>query len=348
MRSKRTSIVFGVTGIVLIALAGIERIAVVPSVTKLPGDTDLKVGYSGTATLLDAKALQSGDAAHALATGVPITIDRRIRVQSTHGDVAIVADDVTIHAGATNLPESYVYAVDRGTMQATTAPAGTKAEPATGLTISFPLSPKKDDSYRYYDPMTRSTGVIHYKGTDKRQGHTVGVYSVTITGPLKNAATLATLPPALPKSLVAALAPLLPADVAAKLGPALPVLPDPVPLAYTAMTSIDAYVDPTTGVAVDQHLRQQIIAGVSAGGPTTNLLPVLAIDASVTPASQQTLLNKSNTAATQLTLLKVAAPVALLLLGLLALAFAAFQRQRRRTHPTADDTSVPETQEAKG
>ena len=333
MQAKRSTIVYATIGILLIALAAAVRFVVVPMATKLPGNTNLAIHYAGTATMLNSKALQTGDVAHALVKGVPVTIDRRVHVVSTSGNVAIVADDATMQAGTTKLPNSHTYAVDRSTLEATTAPAGTTVEPATGLTVAFPIHPKKDDSYRYYDATTQATGVVHYRGTATRQGRTVGVYSVTVSGPVKSASLLATLPPALPKSLAASLAPLLPAAVAAKLGPALPLLADPVPLAYSASTTIDAYLDPQSGVAIDERIQQQVIAGVTVGSATTSLLPVLAVDSSVTPASQKYLAHKAATADRALTLIGVVVPLALLILGAVFIVIAII-RQRRGGNAT--------------
>jgi len=91
----RSSIVLAVTGIVLIVLAVLVRFVVVPVATKLPGSTNLGVTYSGTATLLNSSALQSGDTKNVIAANVPTTVDRRLKVTSVHGDTAIPGGGVT-------------------------------------------------------------------------------------------------------------------------------------------------------------------------------------------------------------------------------------------------------------
>src|ERR1700730_8702962 len=81
---RRSSIVLSVVGIVLIVLAALVRFVVVPIATELPRSTNLGVTYSGTTTLLNSVALQSGDMKNVIASNGPITVDRRVKVTSTH------------------------------------------------------------------------------------------------------------------------------------------------------------------------------------------------------------------------------------------------------------------------
>jgi hypothetical protein len=137
------------------------------------------------------------------------------------------------------------------------------------------------------------------------------------------------LPPALPKKLLASLAPLLPAAVRAEITPAaLASLPDPVPLSYTGNTTIVAYVDQQTGVPVNETISQQVVAGVTAGGRTLSLMPVLALDFHVTPASMQDLAGKARSAGQLLTVMKVIVPVVLIAVGVVLLIIAVLRRRR--------------------
>ena len=70
MSVRRSSIVLAAVGVVLIVLGVLVRFVVVPVATKLPGSTNLSVTYSGTATLLNSSALQSGDTKNVIATNV--------------------------------------------------------------------------------------------------------------------------------------------------------------------------------------------------------------------------------------------------------------------------------------
>src|ERR1700745_662912 len=83
---RRSSIVLAGIGVVLIVLGVLVRFVAVPVATKLPGSTNLSVTYSGTATLLNSSALQSGDTKNVIAANVPTTVDRRPKENRVHGD----------------------------------------------------------------------------------------------------------------------------------------------------------------------------------------------------------------------------------------------------------------------
>src|SRR5437762_1196338 len=104
MAIRRSSIIVGAVGVVLVIGAMLVRFAVVPAVSKLPSNTNLSIQYVGTGTVLNADALKDGDTAHVLASGVPMTLDRHIKVTSTRGNTAVIADDLTLNAGTTTLP----------------------------------------------------------------------------------------------------------------------------------------------------------------------------------------------------------------------------------------------------
>jgi hypothetical protein len=329
---RRSSILLGTVGVLLAALALIERFAVVPVLTRLPGDTNISFSYEGTGTLLDTKALDSGDAANVLHKNVPLTMERRVRVVSSSGDVAVMRDDSTLHAGPTTLPASHVYAVNRSTREAATPPAGVTVEPASGLTVGFPLHPKADDSYRYFDSATGQTVPVAYETKlGKYFGRAVGVYHVVATGPVKDANLSRALPASLPKNKLAPVAPLLPADVREKLISAAAALPDPVPMHYTVTRDIHVWIDTVTGLAVNERVDEEVVAGVSVEGKLVNLLPVLAVDLTVTPRSRQDLAQKSADVARSLTLVEVVAPIVLGVLGLI-LVTAVLVRRRRPSH----------------
>jgi hypothetical protein len=339
----RSSILLGTAGLLLVALAPIERFAVVPVLTRLPGDTNISFTYAGTGTLLNAKAVESGDAANVLQKDVPLTMERQVRVVRSSGDVAVVRDDSTLHAGPTVLPASHVYAVNRSTREATTPPAGVSVEPASGLTVGFPLHPKADDSYRYFDSATGNTvPVIYERKGGKYFGRAVGVYHVVSTGPVNDANLTRTLPAALPKSKLAPVAPLLPASLRAKLISAAPTLPDPVPMQYTVTRDLHAWIDTVTGLVVKDTVNQKIVAGVSIDGKVVELLPVLDVDLAVNQPSQQYLARKSADAARLLTLVEVVAPIVLGVLGLVLVA-AVIVRSRRpsRRGSTPDGRWAP-------
>lgn len=349
MGVRRSSIVLGVLGIVLIVLSLLVWLVVVPRATQLPANTDLKATYSGTGTLLNSSALASGDMKDVIVPNVPITVDREVKVTSVQGGTAIVTDRLAVHAGAQTIPSDHIYALDRTTMEGVTPPAGIAVQPSVGaLSSAFPLGPKANDTYKYYDSTTKDIVATQYAGSAARDGRAVNIYKATAAGPVKDPGVLQLLPPLLPKKTLVSLAPLLPAAKRAEITPAtLAELPDPVPLSYTGTTSIVAYVDQQTGIPIAESVSQQIVVNITAGTQTLSLIPVLVLDFHSTPASMTSLANKAKTTGEELTVLKVIAPVVLLVLGVILLAVAVLRRRRPgRAAPSAvksEDNPQPQS-----
>jgi Porin PorA len=335
---RRSSIVLAAVGGVLIALALVVRLVVVPIATRLPDDTDLTAQYAGSASLLDSEALQSGDLSNAVQSDVPITVDRRVQVLSTHGTTAIVRDALTIEAGDQTLVSSHDFALDRSSLEGVSGPDDIPVEPAEGaLSSAFPIGPEADDSYRYYDPTTQSVVPIDYSGTDEREGRSVYVYDISATGPVKDPGLLAMLPPALPKSLLPGLAEILPASVLSELTPeVVAALPDPVPVAYTGTTNLVVYVDQQTGVAVDQRISQQVVVSATLGSSSVSLLPVLSLDFEITPDSVSDLADKAASAGLLLTIISVVVPIGLAVIGLGLVVVAVIRRKKPLPPPAGD------------
>jgi hypothetical protein len=258
-------------------------------------------------------------------------------VTSSHGDTAIVSDDLTIHAGSQTLPSDHTYALDRTTLEGVTPPPGISVEPSRGaLSSAFPIGPAANNSYRYYDPTTRGIVPISYTGHASRDGRSVNVYTIASAGAVKDPGLLKLLPPSLPKKLIAGLAPLLPAAVRAKITPAtLAALPDPVPLSYTGTTHIVAYVDSQTGIAIDETVSEQVVVNVAAGSQTLSLIPVLALGFHITPASVKYLAGKARTAGELLTLMTLIVPIALVVIGVVLLVIAVLRRHKPTAAPAA-------------
>ncbi len=132
-----------------------------------------------------------------------------------------------------------------------------------------------------------------------------------------------------PRASSSVWAPLLPAGVRAALTPAtVAALPAPIPLTYTGKSAIVAYVDRQTGVAIDETISQQVIVNVTVGGRTVSLLPVVALDFHITPASIADLADKAKPAGILLILVGLVAPL-VLLVGGVALIVLAVLRERR-------------------
>src|SRR5207244_13546002 len=145
----------------------------------------------------------SGDTAHAILKNVPITIERQIKVTSTHGDTAVVADDFTL-TGPNKLKsvDNHVYALDRVSLAGVAAPSGTNAEPTDGaLTIPWPLSPDAHGHYQAYDSATQTVVPVKDNGSRSFHGRHSVDYAYTAVGALRDPPLAKALPPALPKAL---------------------------------------------------------------------------------------------------------------------------------------------------
>jgi hypothetical protein len=328
MPLRRSSIVLGVIGAVLIISALLVRFVAVPVLTRLPGSLDVTLHYTGTSSLLNAQAVQSGDSAHVFLKDVPTTIDRHFKAVSTTAHTAVVTDDMNLSVAGTTSSESHTYALDRTTLRTVPAPSGTAAEPSTGcLAVAFPLNPKPDNSYTVYDASTQQCFPVTYVGKDSRGGRSVYAYTAAVTGAIKEQRLLRTLPSALPKQTLAALAPQLPEAVRAKMIASLAQLPDPVPLAYAAQTTLNVWADRETGLPIDETLHQQVIVGVDVAGQRVDVLPVLDVSAAFTPDSINSTAKLADTASTKLLLLETVTPAVLAALGVLLLVIAVVRRR---------------------
>ena len=172
-----------------------------------------------------------------------------------------------------------------------------------------------------------------YVGKDSRGGRSVNAYTATMTGAIKEQSLLRTLPPALPKQTLAALAPQLPEPVRANMVASLAQLPDPVPLAYAAQTTLNVWTDRETGLPIDETLHQQVTVGVDVAGQRVDVMPVLDVSAAVTPDSITSTAKLADTASSKLLLLEMT-PAVLAALGVLLLVIAVVRRRpATASHP---------------
>ncbi|HET9141444.1 porin PorA family protein [Actinophytocola sp.] len=340
---RRSSLVLAVLGVLLLAAAAVVRFVVVPGVTALPADLNTTAHYAGKGTLLNASALASGDLANALVVGADVTSDQHVFVSRTEGDTAVVNVESTLTAGPTTNKQTHTYAVDRNTRLEAPAPAGEEVEPHTGLTIAFPINPKADNSYTFYDSATRTSGPLTFAGTETRGGRETHHYTAEISGPVKDPELTASLPPALPRSLAVQILPLLPPDVQAKLQPLAAALPELIPLSYTVKSNYGLWADTTLGVPLDSTLKQTILASASVGGQDLSLLSVLDVTLNQTPASIQEYADQAATASTQLSLLGTWLPIALLAVGVILIVVAIIRRKPAPAEPADPPATAPPT-----
>jgi hypothetical protein len=116
-------------------------------------------------------------------------------------------------------------------------------------------------------------------------------------------------------------------------------LPDPVPVTYTGTTRIVADVDRQTGVAIDEAISEQIVVNVTVGARPVSLLPVLALDSHITPASVHYLADKASSAGRLLTILTIVVPIVLGVIGVILIVVAVIRR--KKPQPSSPDPQGP-------
>jgi hypothetical protein len=114
---KKSSIAFGIIGVVLIVVAIVWWVVLAPSLTKLPSDLDVKMDFEGTLTkYLDPATGQSLPAGQEVA--IPFTVLRTFASVSDKytSEVAVCTDTILMTAGGQESPASITqYALDRET-----------------------------------------------------------------------------------------------------------------------------------------------------------------------------------------------------------------------------------------
>ena len=340
---RKSALLLGAGGVLLLAAAAAVRFTVLPQVHQVPATLDTTIHYSGTATMLNAAALANGDLAHAFATGVPVTAVQEVKVTAIHDTTAVMPSAVVVTGAdkSTLLGSQHVYALDRVTLEAVTPPAGSEAEPATGLVLGFPLTPKAID-YQYWDTTTQAATPAKYTRAETHAGRDTFVYIVKASGPVKDPKTLAVLPANLPKAALAGLATALPAAQQEMLAPLLPQLPDSLPLSYTSVTDTTFWVDTATGSVLETQQKQTITAALS--GPTGSLPLAAVVDLNLKTADADVTSGAATAADAQraLTLIGVVTPLVLAVLGIALLLAIPLARRRVAAEPQPEpETPTP-------
>lgn len=338
---RRSSIVLLVVGALLLAAAGVLRFALYPQFDQLPSDYDRTATYSGSGSFLNPAAIASGNAANALLVDQPVTVTRHVKVTGTSGSTAVVADRLTarLRDGTTVLSNAHVWAIDRTSMDAAPAPSGVSADPHQGLTIGFPIGVQQR-TYMYWDAGTQQAVPALFQRAEAFRGRSAAVFTVTASGPLKDPKLLAALPASLPASVLGAVASLLPPNVQALLKSLGPALPAALALSYTSSTKLTGWIDTGTGLPLDVRQQQTVVAGLSLAGSTRSVLPVISYSIENTNDSINQAVHDATSAGVALTLLGVTAPLVLLVLGVLAVAWALLAAFRPRRRPAAGASSA--------
>jgi hypothetical protein len=273
-------------GAALLAAGGAIRFVAAPALVQLPADLDTTVQLTGTTSMLNQSAIQSGDIFHALSLGMPITITNRVWVTATQGETAVVANRSTVTGpgGEVISVTQHSWAVNRKTMEEAPAPPGSSVSPHHGLVVGFPLTPEPHD-YPYWDFPTQTTVTARYQGERSFDGHQVYVYSVHASGVITDPEILKTVPKTIPLELI-------------------------------ATSDSTFYVDPATSVVYDVAQRQVTQAKVKLSLLTLPPITVSTLEAHFSVDTANSVVAQANTAGQQLYLLRTGVPGGMALLGL--------------------------------
>jgi hypothetical protein len=328
---RRSTVLFAAGAVIVLAFAALLRFTIVPGLQQLPDDLDTTLHYTGKADILDQAALMKGDMANGVKTGVPVELEQHVRATSAHGQTLVVTDEteLTGPGDATLSKTSHTFAVDRKNLAAAPAPKGVTVEPHDGLTVGFPIPPAPTD-YTYWDYTTATGATAAYERTELRSGIETYVYSMTTKGPLRDASVVGDLPTALPKSVLLAFAPSLPADQQRMLAQYASLLPDELPLSYTAEGENTFWVDKTTGYVVDVTRKQKVDVALALGPTVVPLASVFSLDLRFAPDTVASIRDDAKSAARGLTIISVVIPIALVVLAVVLLLAPVFLSRRRR------------------
>jgi len=327
---RKTAILTGVIGLVLLIAAGLIGWWITPSyLARMPSSYDTTRTYDATIrTLFNPAALTTGNLADAIKTNLPAAVSETVKVQQASGNTALVQDTRSIAvAGAVVGQTVSPYALDRKTLEATGShPASWNVIPAKGLTVSWPLGAKQQD-YTGYVYQTGTTATLKYIKQVQQGGINTYEYQATVPPTrITNAQLLANLPKSLPVSLLPRLvaAGMISPTVVATLTSAFPDATT-VPLAYTYQSSNTYYVAPATGLVVNLSNNETEMGGIALpNGTIAAVLPVLAYTYHASPATLTAAVNDANNGASTLDTLGVNAPIAAAAVGFVLMLFAAF------------------------
>jgi hypothetical protein len=276
----------------LVTLAVSVKFVILPSLLQLPEDLNLSIQLIGTASLVDAKALQAGNLQQVIRSKVPITITNSVKVVSIEGQTAVIANRATVTGPNEQILSDNVHswAINRRTFQPAPVPPGSDAQPHQGLVAGFPLDIRPRD-YPFWDFATQSVAPAKYLGTETMGGREAYKFNVYASGPVKDPGLLR-------------------------------MRPAGIPLNLTATTDATYWVDAHTATVLQVNQKQDTRAALALGGVTVPIGSVFSLDAHFTPEAADRVRQNAAKQQRGVSLLRTTIPAALGLLatGLVALA----------------------------
>ena len=331
---RKSVLVLAAGAVVCAAVAGVIRFKVVPDSERVQSDQNTVTRYTGTASYLDQQAVASGDLAHAFVKDAPFTAVETVKAIGMQGDVAILSDVTAINgAGGVLGNPAATWAVNSKTLMPEPLPAGDDHQ---GLAVGFAFSPGKHD-YPWWDGATVTKATAKYVRSESHVGRSTYVYTVDVSGPLKDPGTLGRLPREVPAGVLKGLAAAIAPDLRGELAAVLPAGGDsmPVHLTCSSSTTSTMWADQLSGTTVDADSRQTVTAQLTSPLGPIPLSTVLDVDAKMSPASIADAVKQSKDDQSQLLWEGTVAPLALVVLALALIVGAVLMVRRGRLAASA-------------
>ncbi|MFZ2528732.1 MAG: porin PorA family protein [Rhodococcus sp. (in: high G+C Gram-positive bacteria)] len=340
MSLRRSSLVFAILGVLLIAAAALIRFVAVPSMTKLPADIDSGSTYAGS--------LQSFDPGRfALGEEVAFTVARHVEVDHVDGDVAVITSVAETQRPEGDSTSAHTYAISRVDYGQQPAPDGFEVEDQkNAMVLSLPMNPSPDGN-ALYDTVTREPIPLEYDGDGVRGGRNVYQLTGSLTAPIVDPAVLAPAQTGiaamagvgdgsvLPKQILEILAGFLPPEQAQQLTAALATQPDLVPVVLTADTTIDMDVDQRFGTPLRTVQDQTTVLNMQAGD---ELIPLLDLSRAVVNTDDASVASAAAELSSSQTMLDIVSkwlPLLLTVIGVALIVVAFIRRNPAAGTPIA-------------
>jgi hypothetical protein len=273
MNRKLVGLILSASGLLFLAAGLAIVLAVVPSMKKMPADTDVERTYSGTMNVV------LDPSTYKFKRDLPIELVRRFKVAETDGDAALVAEDRVMTTAGVPLEQIVShYAIDRVSMLALAKgqypSAWNETEgmwPREGIVLSWPIGTEKEDYVGWSDDY-RATVPLTFQSEETYAASGLTTYKFASASPPKPIAAEQVkamgLPTELNKVQLAVL--IAQADLGALAGLVRQQLPtileswpqSTVPLSYYYEYEGEYWIEPTTGVMIDTKKHEVRTVGL--------------------------------------------------------------------------------------
>lgn len=345
---RRSSIAWLLLGAMLIMSAAIARFVLLPEWSQLPNGFAASQRFEGTMRMINPQAFVTNDLANLLAPDAPVTADRKLSVDATSGNTAIITTDTTVKLpNGVQQKDIHTFAIDRVDFSPaplteqqvrSLVPAEVRSTftPHEGIAFSFAPNPATDGN-QMYDTVTMRAQDAQFTKEGTVEGRRVNWYEVNAAGPVKDPTLLALaerLPAQLPKAQLARLlqAGVVPQSSIPAVQAGLASLPEVVAVGLGSTNSIQVAADQQFGTPLNATQTQGIYATVAIDGHDVPVLPLSVMTLHTAPADVSDTAGNLSMNATRLSAVGLWFPILAGTTGLGLIMLAAF-RWRRAAEP---------------